>query len=89
MNRLNQLNSHFLSSPRSLIKTTINPSTHVALVQLNPTAKLTTLTRELRIELSLELEDLEKNEEVNVVVLTGKGSSFGVGGNIKELAEYT
>lgn len=38
-------------------------------------------------ELSEVLLSLEKDDNVNVVILTGKGNSFAVGANIKEIKE--
>jgi enoyl-CoA hydratase/carnithine racemase len=35
------------------------------------------------------LEDLERNPEVNVIILTGKDNSFGVGADIKEIQAST
>ena len=40
-------------------------------------------------ELSEALLALEKDDSVNVVILTGKGNSFAVGANIKEIKEQT
>ena len=56
---------------------------------MRPPAKLISLTRGLVGQLTDELEKLEKNNDVSVVVLTGKDKSFGVGANIPELIQAT
>ena len=61
----------------------------VALVEMSPPTKLIFLTQPLMIELSDVLLELEKNKEVNVVVLTGKDNSFATGADIKGINEWS
>ena len=61
----------------------------VALLQLNPPTSLVYLGHELMQAIADELLVLEKDKNVNVVILTGKGQSFATGANIKEIQETT
>ena len=89
MNRLSILNDHFsmnkVSAAEKWVRTTIDRDTHVALVEMNPPTKLIALGTRQMTSLSDELDELEKNDDVSVVVLTGKGRSFAVGADIQEL----
>ena len=82
--RLAAVNAHFNPSQ---IKVTVKDK--VALVQMNPPTKLIFLARPLMQELSQIFLQLEKDDDVSVVVLTGKGNSFATGANIKEIATMT
>ena len=82
--RLKQVNSHF--NP-SMVKVTVQDK--VALIEMNPPTKLIFLTKPLIDELSDVLLELEKNDDVNVAVLTGKGDSFATGADIKALDQWT
>ena len=86
MNILSLLSGHL--SPNSCnqgsqLKVTIKEK--VALIEMNPSGKLIFMTRSLVNELTDEIENLEKNPDVNVIVLTGKDNSFAVGADINEL----
>jgi len=59
----------------------------VALVTMDPPTKLIFLARPIIKELSEIFLQLERDDDVSVVVLTGKGSSFATGANIKEIAD--
>jgi enoyl-CoA hydratase/carnithine racemase len=61
----------------------------VALVEMNPPSRLIFLTTPLIQELNEVLLALEKDPEVSVVVLTGKGNSFATGADIKQISEQT
>ena len=82
--RLKTISGHFKPSQ---IKVTIKD--RIALVEFAPPTKLVFLARPLMNELSEALLTLEKDDSVNVVILTGKGNSFAVGANIKEIKEQT
>ena len=58
----------------------------LAIITLNRPEKRNALSKALREEIILILEDLEKNESVRVVVLTGAGPSFCAGFDLGELA---
>ena len=79
--RLAAVNAHF--NPKQ-VKVTV--SDKVALVQMDPPTKLIFLARPLMLELSQIFLQLERDDDVSVVVLTGKGTSFATGANINEIA---
>jgi enoyl-CoA hydratase/carnithine racemase len=61
---------------------------HVGLVELNDPESRNSLSQDLCLTLIETLKAAEANELVHVIVLTGAGSSFCAGGNIKEFAAY-
>jgi enoyl-CoA hydratase len=69
----------------------VNPQCekHVALIQLNRPRELNALNRQLMTELSEALRDLDADEQVRVIVLTGNDKAFAAGADIKEMAEAT
>ena len=67
----------------SQVKVTVKDK--IALVEMNPPTKLIFLARPLILELNEVFFELEKNSEVSVVILTGKGDSFATGANIAEI----
>ena len=79
-NRLEQINAHFKPSQ---FKVTV--ADKVAVVQMDPPTKLIFLTAPLILQLNEVMLELEKNDEVSVVVLTGKGKSFATGADIGQL----
>ena len=84
VSRLAQINAHFKPSQ---VKVTINDK--VALVQMDPPTKLIFLTEPLISELNEVFLELEKNDTVSVVVLTGKGRSFATGADIGKINEMS
>lgn len=57
----------------------------IALVTLNRPQHHNALSRELRTNIGIALESLEKDDNVNVIILTGSGDkSFSVGVDLKE-----
>ena len=76
------MNAHF--NPKQ-VKVTI--ADKVALVEMNPPTKLIFLGRPIMQELTEVFLALERDDDVSVVILTGKGNSFATGASIKELAE--
>jgi enoyl-CoA hydratase len=60
---------------------------YVALVQLNRPKELNALNSELMIELKRVLQELDADENVHVIVLTGNDKAFAAGADIKEMAE--
>ena len=94
MHRLQNLNASFVASQTSqqaLTKTTIYADKKVAILEMTPPTKLIFLTTPLIIEVSNQLLELQQNEQVSVVILTGKiGSpSFATGANINEIGNCT
>jgi enoyl-CoA hydratase len=59
----------------------------VALVQLNRPKELNALNRELMQELRDALIELDKNENVRVIIITGNEQAFAAGADIKEMAD--
>lgn len=57
----------------------------VATVTLNRPAKLNALNRELRLEFCRAMQDLRRDREVRVVIITGAGRAFCVGLDLREL----
>ena len=78
--RLGQISGHFKPSQ---IKVTVKDK--IALVEMNPPTKLIFLAKPLILELNEVFLELEKNSEISVVILTGKGDSFATGANIMEI----
>jgi len=60
---------------------------NVAIITLNRPQKHNALSTALREEITLCLEELEKYEEVKVVILTGAGPSFCAGFDLKEFSD--
>ena len=84
VSRLAQINAHF--NP-SCVKVTVKDK--VALVEMNPPTKLIFLTEPLISELNEVFLELEKNDSVSVVVLTGKGRSFATGADIGKINQMS
>ncbi len=57
----------------------------VATVTLNRPDKLNALNRELRLEFCRAMQDLRRDREVRVVIITGAGRAFCVGLDLREL----
>ncbi len=58
-----------------------------AVVQLNRPDVLNAINIELMTELTEALENLDKDEEVRCLVLTGNDKVFAAGADIKEMAD--
>ena len=61
----------------------------VALVELNRPKELNALNRQLMEELRDSLLQLDKNDQVRVVILTGNEQAFAAGADIKQMADKT
>jgi enoyl-CoA hydratase len=59
----------------------------VATVILNRPEKRNALSRAMRAEIVVCLKELEANDEVRVVILTGRGTAFCAGFDLSELSE--
>ena len=59
----------------------------IAKIVLNRPHVLNALNEELLSELVTALEDIEKDNSVNVVILTGKGQAFSAGRDLKGILE--
>ena len=67
------------------IKTSVTSGT--AVIELNRPRQLNALNRKMVGEIVEAMETFDRNEEVRVIVLTGKGHSFSAGADIDEMAE--
>lgn len=70
---------------------TVNPQAQkfVTLIQLNRPGELNALNRQLMTELSSALRELDADDQVRVIVLTGNEKAFAAGADIKEMADAT
>ena len=82
--RLAALNAHFNAKR---VKVTIKD--RIAVVEMNPQKRLTFLAKPVLIELNQVLQELQKDDEVSVVILTGQGNSFSLDDNNREIAAIT
>jgi enoyl-CoA hydratase len=71
------------------IKVTEQKEPFVALVELNRPKELNALNHQLMTELLSALQELDKNDSVRVIVLTGNEKAFAAGADIKEMADKT
>lgn len=61
----------------------------VAILAINRPSALNALNRSVLMELDAALDDLEKNQEIYVIVLTGEGKAFVAGADIEEMKDMT
>jgi enoyl-CoA hydratase len=61
----------------------------IAIVTLNRPDKLNALNRELRLVFCQTMQDLRRDQDVRVVIITGAGRAFCVGLDLRELATPT
>jgi enoyl-CoA hydratase len=64
------------------------PEQHVALIRINRPDKKNALHSSMVVELGRILEELEGNNEVRCVVLTGTDQHFSAGADIKEMVAF-
>lgn len=62
---------------------------HVALIQLNRPKELNALNLQLMGELRDALKELDDNDDVRVIVITGNERAFAAGADIKQMAGKT
>lgn len=65
----------------------VQVSERVATVKLNRPATLNALDDQLLTELGETIDQLESDERVDIVVLTGTGKAFSAGGDIKSMLQ--
>src|ERR1035437_5135963 len=63
-------------------------SGHVATLTLDRPSKLNAITPEMTTEIRSIVDDINADEDISVVILTGTGKAFRGGGDIKDLATY-
>lgn len=59
----------------------------VALIQLNRPKELNALNTQLMQELRDALQELDKNDEVRAIIITGNDQAFAAGADIKQMAD--
>lgn len=59
----------------------------IALIQLNRPKELNALNPQLMQEVRDSLQLLDKNEQVKVIIITGKDQAFAAGADIKQMAD--
>lgn len=62
-------------------------ATFVALIQLNRPKELNALNRQLMEEVRITLQQLDRNENVRVIIITGNEQAFAAGADIKQMAD--
>lgn len=69
----------------------VNPQfeTHIALIQINRPKELNALSRDVMTEIKEALLELDKDENVRVIILTGGEKVFAAGADIKQMATAT
>lgn len=71
------------------IKLHINEKAHVAEITLNRPEKMNSLTMEVIKKLYQYLDDLEKDDRVRVIILTGEGKAFCAGSDLNDRLSFT
>ena len=62
---------------------------HVALIQLNRPKELNALNLQLMGELRDALKELDDNDDVRAIIITGNERAFAAGADIKQMAGKT
>ena len=65
---------------------TPNYDEHIALIQLNRPKALNALCLELMQEIKQALIELDDNDQVRVIIITGNQKAFAAGADIKQMA---
>lgn len=60
----------------------------IGMIEMNDPDSRNSLSQNMCLTLIATLKAAEANDDINVILLTGAGSSFCAGGNIKEFAAY-
>src|SRR6188768_3725711 len=72
-----------------LIKITEQYEPFIALIQLNRPKELNALNLQLMQELRETLQQLDKNDSVRTIIITGNEQAFAAGADIKQMADKT
>lgn len=70
-----------------LIKVTEQKEPFIALIELNRPKELNALNRQLMQEVCDALKELDKNDNVRVIIITGNEQAFAAGADIKQMAD--
>ncbi len=67
----------------------VNPQTapHIALIELNRPKELNALNPQLMQEVRDALLELDRNDQVRVIIITGNEQAFAAGADIKQMAD--
>lgn len=68
---------------------TVEKKDHVATITMNRPDALNALNMETRMEFLDVIEEMQEDDDVRVVIITGSGRAFVAGSDIKELKETT
>lgn len=60
---------------------------NIAVIELNRARQLNSLNRKMVNEIVVAMEEFDRDENVRVIVLTGKGRSFSAGADIDEMMD--
>ena len=77
----------FKETKMALIKITADYEPHIALLELNRPKDLNALNMQLMSELRDALQEMDKNDEVRVIIITGNEKAFAAGADIKQMAD--
>ncbi|MED1202981.1 enoyl-CoA hydratase/isomerase family protein [Heyndrickxia acidicola] len=61
----------------------------IGIIRLNRPKQLNAINRKMVSEITQALEEMDKDEDIRAVVLTGNGRAFAAGADIDEMAEDT
>ena len=67
----------------------VEKENQIGIIRLNRPKQLNAINRKMVSEILQALEEMDKDEEIRVMVLTGNGKSFAAGADIDEMAEDT
>lgn len=70
-----------------LIKVNSQVAPQIALIELNRPKELNALNPQLMQEVRDALQDLDRNEQVRVIIITGNEQAFAAGADIKQMAD--
>ncbi|HOX84110.1 MAG TPA: enoyl-CoA hydratase-related protein, partial [Chryseolinea sp.] len=71
------------------IKVNAQHEAGIALIQLNRPKELNALNRQLMEEVRDALKQLDKDETVRVIIITGNEQAFAAGADIKQMANQS
>ena len=71
----------------SFINIIIKKKDNVGIIKINRPNNLNALNKETILELNKAVEELEKDKNIKVVILTGEGKAFIAGADIKQMKD--
>lgn len=75
--------------PFEFIKVNQQVAKHIALIELNRPKELNALSRQVMLEIRDALRELDEDDNVRVIILTGGQKVFAAGADIKQMADAT